>query len=392
MTTLSILGVLFLIELALVATGLAVYLYLQLKRVKLKLSQSKNQDSEEGEAPSLHDLLELQITRTRKKIAERISGESEDEAEKLSTLLNQRIEYLQIEKEVLDQHVTDQSYWRKLCDKIASVVSITPADTPAEAENSNMDEAAYKRRIANYQQQLSELHEEFNNYRKYSKRLAAGLSNYNKDEEEDKALKELMADFKDHDERLHAQLNRLQEENEKLHDNLTDAERREYAREYQARKAAHEGEVELGVNTASEEEIKRLRDIIGRQYSSLDELRASLQGGDAGTVNPDQVNDKLQAVESSQQELQTCIEVLEMENQRLMDELESARNTSTVETAENTPPEELYELRLQSKEMGDQINSLNTLISEKDSKIKELEDDYDNLQKEFMQMYAQQGK
>lgn len=393
MTTSSILGIFFLLELAIVTTGLAAYLFLQLKRIKLKVkTQSSNNDKDAEKTPSLHDLFDMQITRTRKKITEQLSAESEEEAKKQSSLLSQRIEFLKIEKEVLEEHVTDQSYWKKLCDRIATVVTNYPSETPAEGENPEIiDDSVYKRRIANYQEQLKDLHSEFENYRKYSNKLASGLSNYDKDAEQDNALNELMADFKEHDERLHAHLNQLQKENEKLQGNLSTAEREEYIREYQAKKTARNGNLELGSKTASEEEIQRLRDIIGRQYDSIDGLRTAILDTQSGEIDPEKVTKKLQDVERAQQELQTCIEVLEMENDRLTNELEVARSETKVIEVEGAAPEELYELRLQSKAMSDQINTLNTQISDKDTKIKELEAEYENLQKEFMQMYAEQG-
>lgn len=396
MTTSSIIGLFFSIELAIVASGLAVYLFFQLKRIRQKFNAlNADKDTEAEETPTLHDLFDMQITRTRKKITEQISTDNEDEQKKQHSLLSQRIEFLKIEKEVMEEHVTDQSYWEKLCERIAGVVTIDNSETSeAQIEPEIIDDSKYKRRIANYQTQLNNLHEEFEEYRKTSNKLATGLSNYNKDDEQDNALNELMADFKAHDERLITRLSQLQKENEKLGTNLNDAEREAYIREYKLKQSSQEGGPELTSNTASEEEIKNLREIISRQYGTLDELRAAVIGSQSESTDTQEVTKQLEAIERSQQELTSCIEVLEMENQRLTEELVDARAQSNQDRVEvgATPPEELYELRLQSKELNDEVTILNNQLSEKDKKIEELEGEYGTLQKEFMQMYDNQQK
>lgn len=387
MTSTSILGIFFLIELALVASGLAVYLFFQLKHFKLKLSAQKSADEIAVEAaPTLHDMFDSQIIRTRKKLTERLSNESEEEDNRQRTLLSQRIEFLKFEKEIMAETVTDQSYWKKVCDNIAHVISINnTAATPATQDESQaIDDLAYKKRADSCQQQLANLQGEFDSCRKYSSELASNLSATNNDETQDKATSKLLADYKEHEKHLHDRLNKLQEKNVTLQSDINTADVQAYIKEQKSQN----GGLEMNSKTASEEEINRLRDIIGRQYGSIDELRSVLTNSQAESIDPQKLNEKLLAVEQSQEELKVCAEMLEIENQRLTQELETSREQSKVVEVDAAPPKELYDLRLQCKELNEDIKNLNQVIVDKDARIAEIIDTHEDLQKELLQMYT----
>lgn len=396
LTTSSILVVFFIIELAIVASGVSIYLFFQVKRFKKKLDMRRHGENGELEAaPTLHDLFDSQILRTRKRISEPLPNISSEEKKRQHSLLSQRIEFLKIEKEVLNEHATDHSYWNKLCGRLASVNAKYHADIHGQQDVSpqaaasiaaEIDNSADKQRIADYQQQLNDLREEFNSYRKYSNKMAASLAEQNSGKTKDKAINDVIEEFNQHDRQLRAHLAEIEKKNDALKRKLDDVECDNFI---QQQKAQH-GQLELNAKTASDEEVKRLRAVIKRQYESIDELRAAaaLAGG-AGKAGDSA--GKLAAAEKTQQDLSSRIEVLESEKQRLTQELASKRTETKVVEVQSAPPKELFELRLENKELNDEVRKLNTELRKKDEAIGELKDEYDNLQKEFMQMYTEQG-
>ena len=396
MTTNSILSTLFLIEISLVTSGLAVFFFLTTKKLKLKLAKYRAEHASDGNVPSLLQFFEDQINRTRKRIAGKLSLGTEEEKQRENDLLNQRIEYLKLEKDIANEHVTDESYWEKLTGRLGNIISVNHSAEPA-AQSTDAHEAdneAYRKKIASYQAQLASLQEEFDLFRKYSKKVTSALSDYDKDADTDNALNELMADFKAHDDRLHDRMMQLQKENEALQKNLSKAEREALAHDYQQfkQKAIAKGAVQdngqSSLTTASEEELNRLKDIIGRQYSSIDELKQAIIAASDSQEDAKDIENKLHAVERSQKELQDCIEVLETENQRLFDELENARAAANNAGGTGETPQELYDLRLETKGLKEKSEAQEKAITEKDEKIAQLEKELTNMQDEFMNMYT----
>ena len=369
MSTSTILGFLFIAEMAILGIGLSVYLYLQLKRLKQKLKEIRAANNNENTTKNLHDLFELLINRTRKKIAEKLSDDSEAEHKRQKTLLNQRIEYLKLEKDLLNDDSDNSTFWTKIYQRLASIINIEQPNTTPEYQELEIeaipDLAKYKRRIANYQEQLSRVSKEFSDYRKYTKKFASGLSNYSADQKKDGILSKLVMDFSEQDEKVGQRLNQIQQDSENEPDN-----------EKPASDKNKSGVTEFSSNKASEEEIHRLRDIISRQYNSLDELKLAILNADTSDQSAEDLTQKIQAVERSQKELQTCVDVLEMENQRLSDALIKAEAAGN-----STPSEELEKLKLKNQ-------GLEAQYLETDKKLKNLEIDYNSLQEEFMRLYS----
>lgn len=396
MTTNSILSTLFLIEISMVTSGLAIFFFLTAKKLRLKLARYKAEHTGNGNEPSLLQFFEDQIIRTRKRIAGKLSLGSEEEKKRESDLLNQRIEYLKLEKDIANEHVTDESYWEKITSRLANIISVNRVEETVEQSvaNTDSDNEAYRKKIASYQAQLAALQEEFDLFRKYSKKVTSALSDYDKDADADKALNELMADFKAHDDRLHDRMMQLQKENETLQKNLSKAEREALAHDYQqvkqktAAKGTMQDSGQSSLTTASEEELGRLKDIINRQYSSIDELKQAILAANESQEEAQHIESKLQAVERSQKELQDCIEVLETENQRLFDELEQARAATNNSGGAGETPQELYDLCLATKELKEKNAAQEQAITEKDEKIEQLEKELTSMQDEFMNMYT----
>jgi DNA repair exonuclease SbcCD ATPase subunit len=401
----STLSFLFISEFAVIAAGLAIYFYIRLKNLKARTSATPVTDDEKGIYNSLKDHLEQQIKSTLQQIAVNSRGEGNATRRKIIRLLSQRIKFLKLEKDVVDDEVKDQSYWQKICDRLAGIINIKDdkPDIPDEKPHTKaienihieaIDDSAYRRKIIRYQAQIMTLREEFENYRKSTQKLTSKISNPESDVDNDAAIMELMADIKGHDDRLQASLSQLNKDNERLQKQLNDSEKEAYKLDYKLHREKRESAKSDAdsISTTAEEEIFRLRDIIDRQYSSIDELKNAVAQGQGDDENTQELSNKFQAVENSQNELRTCIDILEMENQRLTEALELAKQpaqkTPSKDEAENKRTlEELYELRLKTKENKDTIGELSTQLEAKETEFNALNKEFNSLQDEFMQLY-----
>jgi chromosome segregation ATPase len=403
MSSTSILTAMFSIELALISSGIAYYFFTQVKKLTAALAQA--QTREDGTQVSLGQLLEQQIQRTRKRIAGHLRASNDPEQNRSAQVLSKRVEFLELEKDVADDKIEEQSYWQTICDRMSNIVKIqdknpqseeapdkkqkTIEASDAEPENSKM----YKESILHYQEQLAQVHKEFEDFRKTAHRAVSLSSDYQGDDPDD-ALVEMMEDFKDHDERLHTRLKQLEADNNKLAKDLqlTEKEVMELNQEIKTKTSSPVTETE-NAPTASEEEIKRLHDIIDRQYGSLDELRMTLMQTETTEEENQKLQAHMEAVEHSQQELQGCIQVLESENDRLLEELQKATAGAPApeSAASKEDMEELYDLRLKTKAHNEQVDDLSAQLQAKDEALQKITAEFDSMQDEFMRMYEKQG-
>lgn len=359
MTTSSILIILFLAELVIVGCALSVYLYWQLKRLKDRL-RNKASGSATGQGTSpLHDLFELQITRTRKRIAQQENDLSAVDTTSHKALLHQRIEYLQLEKELLDDE-ENNNFWVKLYTRLTAILNPRPADHEATA---NADEAtetsSLRRRLSRYKAILTKVITEFREYRKHSRRLTTTIVSQNPEVSTDKQLAGLLADHDVQDGQYGQRLDAYELEGQQLdHD--------------EAPAAATSPPSDYAPHKTSEEEIARLRQIITRQYSSLDELKDALTHSGASEEQTQELASKLHAVERSQKELQTCVEVLELENHRLSEDISAMSTRSS---------HEITRLKNLNTDLEQQLDEAN-------NKFMALEVEHHALQAEFVRLYA----
>jgi hypothetical protein len=403
MNSTSILTAMFSIELALITGGIAFYFFTQVKKLTAALAQVQTQ--EDGTQVSLAQLLEQQIQRTRKRIAGHLRASNDPEQTKNAQVLSKRVEFLELEKDVADDKLEEQSYWQTICERMSNIVKIQDKHSDGEEapekkekiitktdpapDNSNK----YKESILRYQKQLAKVHKEFEDFRKTAHQAVSLSSDYQGDDP-DAALMEMMENFKDHDERLHTRLKQLEVDNKQLAKDLQLSEKEGMALSQPAKtKTPAPASQDENTPTASEEEIKRLRNIIDRQYGSLDELRMELMQTETTEEENQRLQAHMEAVEHSQQELQGCIQVLESENDRLLEELQKAKaDTQAPDSgASKKDMEELYDLRLKTKAYGEQVDDLSTQLQAKDEALQKITAEFDSMQDEFMRMYEKQG-
>jgi hypothetical protein len=122
----------------------------------------------------------------------------------------------------------------------------------------------------------------------------------------------------------------------------------------------------------SQQEISRLRHIIGRQHGAIDELKQSLEDQAITTVQTEELGKKLEHIEVAHAQLNMCIDVLEKENERLNDLLASTR------TGDADP--DIQGTRQPSHQVNDSIGNLEQENATQAQRIQELETEINSLQ------------
>ena len=129
-------------------------------------------------------------------------------------------------------------------------------------------------------------------------------------------------------------------------------------------------------------EVNKLKDVIYEQGNKINALLKSLKD-DNQNIDPGSVLHKhLTDLESSQKETSMCIEVLEMENQRLMEEIENLQNSPSVLPIDGLDTEDMSSDQLKLK-----IHELEQIIEEKEKEYNKLSSELSSVESEFMAVY-----
>ncbi|MDH5518560.1 MAG: hypothetical protein OEY36_12205 [Gammaproteobacteria bacterium] len=160
-----------------------------------------------------------------------------------------------------------------------------------------------------------------------------------------------------------------------------------YEDSYEARKATlADSEKSFFVEKKSHKvntEVNKLKDIIYGQGSKINALLKSLKEGSANLADNSALQQQLDDLVASQTETSMCIEVLEMENQRLMEELESIHGENNAAVViDGVRVADMDDDQLRKK-----ISELELLIEDKDIEYEKLNKELESLQTEFMAAY-----
>lgn len=128
-------------------------------------------------------------------------------------------------------------------------------------------------------------------------------------------------------------------------------------------------------------EVNKLKDVIYEQGNKINALLKSLKDGSHDVDISDELSQHLNNLENSQKETSMCLEVLEMENTRLMDEIDSLRD-STVPSIDGVEMDEMDSDQLKVK-----IHDLEKELDDKAKENQKLHDELNSVEKEFMAVY-----
>lgn len=118
-------------------------------------------------------------------------------------------------------------------------------------------------------------------------------------------------------------------------------------------------------------EVNKLKDIIYDQGNKINNLLKSLKSNVLDSGLSTELQEQLKELERSQQETSMCMEVLEMENHRLIEELENIQNDSS----DDGPQMQL------------KIKELEQIIAEKDFELEALKEEFNSVQNEYIAAY-----
>jgi len=135
-----------------------------------------------------------------------------------------------------------------------------------------------------------------------------------------------------------------------------------------------------------DEEFDRLKQVINNQHEAMEALRAELQARESEIEDLDVILAKLDEFEQHDEQLQSCLDVLEKENQRLKEAHGSQSSGATGSGARIEPmdPAQLTGLKSMLGDQQQTIHNLQTLLQElapEASKAKELEQAIANIER-----------
>jgi len=120
-------------------------------------------------------------------------------------------------------------------------------------------------------------------------------------------------------------------------------------------------------------ETNKLKDIIFDQGNKINNLLKQLKSDTLSSGDDPELLQHLEELERSQKETTMCMEVLEMENHRLIEELENMPQGGD------------------NSELAAKVSELEEIIKLKDQELGQLNKDFDSIQSEYMAVY-EKGK
>jgi len=129
-------------------------------------------------------------------------------------------------------------------------------------------------------------------------------------------------------------------------------------------------------------EVNKLKDIIYDQGNQINNLMKSMKSQSTETPFSEAMQEQFEALERSQNETAMCMEVLEMENHRLLEDLETMQSSLTEESIEGIEEENMNNEQLKLK-----IRSLEKVIEAKDNEFEQMMAEFESVQSEYMAVY-----
>ena len=120
-------------------------------------------------------------------------------------------------------------------------------------------------------------------------------------------------------------------------------------------------------------ETNKLKDIIFDQGNKINNLLKQLKSSSFNSGDDSELQQQLEDLERSQKETAMCMEVLEMENNRLIEEIDSIHHDGD------------------NSELTEKVSELEKIIEDKDRELEQLNREFNSIQSEYMAVY-EKGK
>lgn len=129
-------------------------------------------------------------------------------------------------------------------------------------------------------------------------------------------------------------------------------------------------------------EANKLKDIIYDQGNQINNLMKSMKSQDPESGISEAMQEQLEALQRSQNETAMCMEVLEMENHRLLEDIEVMQSSLSEESIDGIEEDDMNSDQLKLK-----IRSLEKVIEAKDSEFEQMMAEFESVQSEYMAVY-----
>lgn len=306
---------------------------------------------------------------------------SDDEAEKrVAELLAFREKFLELELEAVDLEANPVAFQDRLAAGLCELVEAmrpeaAPAETEpeAEAETEQLEEITEEDLAGGEsgqrdtsEEEIRHLKDVINNQHDAMRALRAQLEERAVDTEGMEPLLEQLDAFEQQSEELERCLKVLEAENERL--------RQQAGPDGAA--AADEGSGEGG-----ELQISGLKSMVGSQQETILGLRKMVQELVPEADKAQELEATMDSIQRTNQELSSCVAVLEDENAMLRAELESVAaqlevQEKDVEAGQGVAPPAIEALEIK-------VQELEALVEFKDATIEELEKQYADLEERY---------
>jgi len=284
-----------------------------------------------------------------------LADDSEKTNEILKKTLSFRSSYLHAEINAHEASVGDQEmFWHYLSDNIAQLLpedkEETDTETPAAGENEFIDEI------------MQDLQNKLDNATESNIMLQALLDTLSTsgalEPEQLQLIKNSQADFHDLSQHVSDLENKIKNS---LNLEIT-------------HKSAKESSDTLVIEKTSNKinlEVNKLKDIIFEQGNKINSMLTEKKH-QTGSDTDIAMQDLLSELERSQKETTMCLDIMETENQRLMEEIEALEGPSI--SAENL-------------ELKNRIEELEAILQEKENEYEKLTKEFDSVESEYLAAY-----
>lgn len=146
-------------ELLLIAIGIAVFFFMRYRKLISQKDDKPEEAPAEDSSPGqdVRELLQDKVKNTKDQLSHLADAEPEDDQRR--QLLQKRIDYLEIELELLEQDETGEGFWNEFYNKISVLMPVSDDTTNIDSVTDMAQPQEFRTAIENQQQAIKKLME-----------------------------------------------------------------------------------------------------------------------------------------------------------------------------------------------------------------------------------------
>lgn len=295
-------------------------------------------------------------------------------------LLQARQQFLELEKEAAQKTEDEDGFWHEihsgmqaLLEKFKSIEVHTETLTEIHQKKEVKEKVFYietqGRKVDNEVNKLKDIiYDQENALSSMQKNLARAIKDAPQDSE---PLNELHQQFSSLERQILDSkmcMDILEAENERLQDEL------HKIKTGASENAESDSDGEVTV------EISQIKQVVKQQKERIKKLQAIIESLEIDTDKAEELQTHLSAFTRSSEEMMSCITILEEENERLQDEVETIEDSLQHEADDTGDSQQLDELQTK-------INQLEEEVVKKDLALAQLQEEFSSMETEYLAMY-----